>query len=705
MMKKLLFLLVSASLTTTGVFAQNFADSLRAFPGAEGYGAYVTGGRGGRVIYVTHTLDTADVNAPQYQGSLRQALSTPGIDPITIMFKCGGVIDMKISGNSKGNFKTSRSNMTIAGQTALGDGIVIKGFGIGFSGKNVIIRYMRFRPGDIYSVKGKEQSCLWYENASDFIIDHCSFSWAVEESMTIYDNQRTTVQNCLVSESLYASFHDKGIRGYGAQWGGKTASYHHNMLAHHMSRMPRQNGARSDANGTDNGVCIFDYVNNVHYNWGSDGAFYGGDSRALAGNRVDCNMINNYYIPGPASPTEAGSQYFVSPSDPAAPGQVGKWWLAGNVMWGNAAKTNDNMGQGLKNNTGSKYSASGVFSIPTHAMVIATAAEVARDSVFANVGARLPKRDAIDARVVGEAKDRLAGGEGYHFTGSIVIPPDAEKQKSTRTKGIIDTYMDTKPADADASWDAWASYYAQVDSTHAPLDSDGDGMPDEWEIMQGLDPFKAADGNFCDFNNNYTNLENYLNRGSNNGVLTRKIEQVITWEQGTVAYYGDPNIVLTATVNSSLPITYTTSGGDLENPALHVVNGNELEVLWVGDVTVTATQVGNVEYMSAQPVSKKFTVLDFRPDSTPPPVTGVDQNAQLPVKVYPNPVESQLNLSFEEEGVYDVKLLDMAGVVVYSGRVKGSSHVVDVSSYPSGTYLLSIENAQKKRSVVQIVVK
>ncbi len=696
-MKKILFLFLGICLTATGALAQDFTDSIRAFPGAEGYGAWVTGGRGGRVIYVTHTLDTADVNAPQYQGSLRQALSTPGSDPITIMFKCGGVIDMKISGNSKGNFKASRSNMTIAGQTALGDGIVIKGFGIGFSGQNVIIRHMRFRPGDIYSVPGKEQSCLWYENAGDFIIDHCSFSWAVEESMTLYDNERTTVQNCLVSESLYTSVHSKGSRAYGAQWGGKTASYHHNFLAHHMSRMPRQNGARSLASATDYGVCIFDYVNNVHYNWGSDGAFYGGDSRALPENRVDCNIINNYYIPGPSTTSTVGNQYFVAPSDPEAPGQTGQWWLEGNVMFGNDAKTNNNMGQGIRSNTGSKFSAAARFSIPAYAMVNATSAEVARDSVFSafsGVGAVLPKRDAIDARIIGEARDKMAGGVGYTFTGSM-------SSNTSKNKGILDTYTDTKPAGADASWDAWGSYYAQVDSTQAPLDSDGDGMPDWWEQLQGFDALDPADGNYRD-DNSYTNLENYLNRDGLN-IIGPKVRQVITWEQDSISAFGEPNILLAATTNGNLPITYTSNN----NAVLSVVNGNELEIAWVGEATITATQAGNAEYAQARPFSKVFTVLEFRPDppKPDPDPTGVGQNAQIPVKVYPNPVESLLNLNFEEEGVYDVKLTDMNGALVYRTRVNGGRQVIDVSPYASGTYLLSVENAQRRRSVVQIVVK
>ncbi len=946
-MKKVLLLFVSACLVATGVFAQNFADSLRAFPGAEGYGAWVTGGRGGRIVYVTHTLDTAcdagnaNANAAckqssRYQGSLRAALETPGSDPITIMFKCGGVVDMKISNNSKGNFKTSRSNMTIAGQTALGDGIVVKGYGIGFSGRNVIIRHMRFRPGDVYTVKGKEQSCLWYENASDFIIDHCSFSWAVEESMTIYDNQRTTVQYSLVSESLNTSVHDKGSRGYGAQWGGKTATYHHNFLAHHMSRMPRQNGARSDANGTDNGVCLFDYVNNVHYNWGSDGAFYGGDSRALSGNRVDNNIINNYYIPGPSTTTTLSNQYFVSPSDPEAPGQVGQWWLQGNVMKDNDAKTNNNMSQGIRSNTGNKFSASAIFSIPTDFAVVASTAEEARDVVFAGAGATLPKRDAIDARVVNEA---MTGT--YNFRGSLT-------SNTSKSYGIIDTQEDTKPTNA-IGWDAWGSYYAEVDSTYAPQDSDRDGLPDWWEDEQSLNKNDPADGKRRG-SDKYTNLERYLNSEGNfsprpnaegkqdqhirwpqvlpdnlsapatrlsasstsglpitftsgdpsivtvtDGNLltvvssgattliasiaatdeysatsyTRSIiirdKQVITWEQTLSGVYGDTLTLSASSSNVTIPIVYTPSdaavakvvdgnrlvltrattspvnvtasqpGNEWYFPATGVakpltvskasqaitweqptelsygsapitlqassssglqvsyvsgkasvatVGGGRLIIKGVGEVTITAKQTGGTNYLAAADVAKTFTVgkgaqairweqplslkvgeslnlsavsssglplsystsnssvatisgssltavsvgeatitasqpgdalytsadtarvltVTSEQDTTEKPL-GVGYNNQVPVQVYPNPVDDLLNLSFESEGAYSISLSDMNGVVVYKTKAGGTSHTIDVSSYASGTYILSVENAERKRTVVKVMVR
>ena len=232
---------------------------LIAFPGAEGYGKYTSGGRNGRVIEVTN------LNGDESAGSLRAALNTPGTDPITIVFKLSGTISL-----TKGLVKVGRSNMTIAGQTAPGDGICIKNGYLKFSGSNLIIRYMRLRPGDEAGLS--DLSSLGNENSKNVIIDHCSLSWSNEESHTCYDNKYITVQWCILSEGLYNSFDSKGARSYGSQWGGQYASYHHNLLAHNASRSPRVNGSRSHDT-----VAVCDFRNNVIFNWGKSGAIYGAE--------------------------------------------------------------------------------------------------------------------------------------------------------------------------------------------------------------------------------------------------------------------------------------------------------------------------------------------------------------------------------------------------------------------------------------------
>lgn len=477
MLRKIILVAVLFSM----VLHVNAQEKIPAFPGADGYGKYATGGRGGRVIFVTHIKDSQDKFSAGYKGSLRAALETSGSDPITIVFQCGGVISLQ------GAISCSRSNITLAGQTALGDGICVKGYGIKFSGNNIIVRHMRFRVGDDIQ---QNDPALTFSNGKTAIFDHCSFSWSVEENVNITDVDSVTIQWCINSESLYHSFHDKGDRGYAAQWGGEHASYHHNLLAHHMSRMPRQNG-----NTSDDYQLTWDYRNNVHYNWGNPEAFYGGGVEQNGG-FCHSNLINNYYRPGPATTTNKSSQYFCAPSGgrPAVTGEgheydfgYGLWYLEGNVMYDNPDKTNDNW-SGLYGPA--EHYADGEFEV---APVTLTGAEVAYMQVLNNAGATKPVRDEIDARIINEVLNGNASFGG--ITGS--------------TSGIIDRDDDLKPAGADASWTAWDIYEKVLDS-QAPADTDEDGIPDDWEDSAGLDKNNPDDGKLI-LESGYSNLEVYLN--------------------------------------------------------------------------------------------------------------------------------------------------------------------------------------------------
>jgi hypothetical protein len=466
----------------TGII-QIYSQYVPAFPGAEGYGKYVSGGRAGRVIYVTHVKDETDKFLKGYKGSLRAALQTPGSDPITIVFKCGGVI------SPKGTLNCSRSNITIAGQTALGNGICVKNYGINFSGNNIIVRHMRFRVGDEIA---QNDPALTFSNGKKAIIDHCSFSWSVEENVNITDVDSVTMQWCVNSESLYSSTHIKGARAYAAQWGGEHASYHHNLLAHHNSRMPRQNG-----NTSNDYQLTWDYRNNVHYNWGNSEAFYGGGIEQDGG-FCHSNLVNNYYKPGPATTTSKSNQYFCAPSGgrPAVVGEenvylygYGLWYLDGNVMYDNPEKTNDNW-TGLYGPV-EHHSADSFDAAP----VVTTSAETAYEQVLAGAGATIPVRDTIDARIVNEVITGTAVFGGIYGS----------------TSGIIDSHTDTKPAGAPASWNAW-EMYPETDSTLAPVDTDRDGIPDWWETANGLAYDDPEDGKaLASGNSGYTNLEEYLN--------------------------------------------------------------------------------------------------------------------------------------------------------------------------------------------------
>jgi pectate lyase len=457
------------SIILGGVLALN-AQQI-AFPGAEGYGKYTTGGRGGKVVEVTN-LEDMDANGKTIPGSLRAALGTPGSNPITIVFRVSGNISVK-----KGPFKVDRSNMTIAGQTAPGDGICIRDGYLKFSGSNLIIRYMRFRPGDEMNLA--DLSCLGNENSRNIIIDHCSLSWSNEESHTCYDNKYTTVQWCILSESLYKSYDSKGARSYASQWGGQYASYHHNLIANNASRSPRINGCRSHDT-----VALCDFRNNVIFNWGKAGAVYGGEVE-IASPDAKCNVnwVNNYYKPGPATSADL---WFAAPSYESHPGTAkayAKWYFAGNYMEGNGKGMNTDNWLGVDvAKVGSAINIKATSEFPVSSITTQTAQE-AYVSVINKAGAILPKRDAVDLRIIGEVKGAIP------MTGSGTYG---------ERKGIIDSQKATE------GWPA-------LKSETAPVDSDHDGMPDAWEKSKGLNPNNPADANGDDNKDGFTNLEEYLN--------------------------------------------------------------------------------------------------------------------------------------------------------------------------------------------------
>ena len=254
-----------------------------AFPGAEGGGSLTNGGRGGVVIHVTTLEDSRDKETGQPTvGTLRRAVQMDGTR--TIVFDVSGTIQL-----SK-QLDITSGNVTIAGQTAPGDGICIAGYPVVVKASNVIIRFMRFRMGDQNKVEGDALSINDHKN---IIIDHCSFSWSTDECVSCYGNTDFTLQYCFITESLRRSVHVKGNHGYGGIWGGTNATFHHNLLAHHDSRNPRFDHSYV------NNKCFgpVDYVNNVVYNWGGNST-YGGEGYDQA---RKINMVNNYYKYGPAT--------------------------------------------------------------------------------------------------------------------------------------------------------------------------------------------------------------------------------------------------------------------------------------------------------------------------------------------------------------------------------------------------------------------
>jgi len=432
-----------------------------AFPGAEGAGRYTKGGRGGSVYEVTNLNDSGP-------GSLREAISKGGAR--TIVFRVSGTIRLRSELNIKNAW------LTVAGQTAPGDGICIADHDVQISANQIILRHLRLRLGD--SLKTEEDT-IWGRYHKNIIIDHCSASWSVDESMSFYDNDSLTIQWCLIAESLYLSTHPKGAHGYGGIWGGRNSSFHHNLFAHHSSRTPRFAGGETAS-------CVnVDYRNNVIYNWGFNSA-YGGHGGTI-------NMVANYYKYGPA--TKSGVRYrIVEPSD-----GKGKWYIEENYVTGSPAITADNWGGGVQGAYGAE-SLSRAYEPHPFVPITQHAATEAYRRVLEYAGATLPKRDAVDSRIIQDVINGTATfeGSGYKRANSVPDP--------SLICGIIDSQNQ-------------AGGWPELFSLPAPEDGDHDGMPDYWENANGLNPADPGDRNLLN-SEGYTQLELYLNSltGATTGV-------------------------------------------------------------------------------------------------------------------------------------------------------------------------------------------
>ena len=441
----------------------SFAQEQLAFPTAEGYGKYTVGGRGGKVLVVTNLNDSGE-------GSLRAAVEADG--PRTVVFRVSGTIDLQ------SRLTIRNPYITIAGQTAPGDGICIKRYPLAIGADEVIIRYIRVRLGDESGVDADAVSSRYNKN---LILDHVSASWSVDETVSIYHNENVTVQWCLIAESMYQSNHVKGHHGFGGIWGSNNGSYHHNLLAHHSSRNPRF------ASGCGN----TDYRNNVLYNWGYQSC-YGGEKQQKGNpqfNFTRINMVANYYKPGPATRPGETSHRIAAPSTRDGAADAGQWYVAENVVEGAAAVSANNWDGGVQPvDSAKQFKMDEPWpSMPIHQQT----AEDAYASVLENAGATLPKRDAVDARIIDEVRNGYATYEGPTYK------QNSEMQDESKKSGIIDSQNDV------GGW-------PELKSLPAPADSDLDGMPDEWETKNGLNPNDPADGNRI-AEDGYTMLETYLN--------------------------------------------------------------------------------------------------------------------------------------------------------------------------------------------------
>lgn len=436
-----------------------------AFPTAEGYGKYTVGGRGGKVYEVTTLEDSG-------KGSLREAVEAKG--PRTVVFRVSGTIELKRQ------LRINNPFITIAGQTAPGDGICLRGYPLSINADEVIVRYLRVRLGDETKTESDAISSRFHKN---IILDHVSASWSVDETVSIYHCDSVTVQWCIVSESLFASNHVKGAHGFGGIWGSNYGTYHHNLLSCHSSRNPRMASATG----------YMDYRNNVIYNWGYNSC-YGGGSKQSGGYKLefsDINMVNNYYKPGPATLAGEVRHRIANPS--WANGDCGKWFIDGNVMEGDERVTRDNWDGGVQPNSNLPEVMDSIHrKTPWPSMPIKEqTAEEAYVSVLEHAGASL-HRDAVDERIVSDARNGVATFEGKAYKAKHKMTDNTKKS------GIIDSQNDV------GGW-------PELKSLPAPKDTDHDGMPDEWEKQHGLNPKDPQDGNGMTLEKGYTNLEVYLN--------------------------------------------------------------------------------------------------------------------------------------------------------------------------------------------------
>ncbi len=455
--------LIFALAAVTSSIAESGVRQL-AFPTAEGYGKYALGGRGGRVIHVTNLNDSGT-------GSFRAAIAESG--PRTIVFDVSGTIKLE------SNITIRNPYVTIAGQTAPGDGICLRGGKLSIGADHVIVRHIRIRLGDDLEGDNDALECRGRKNV---IIDHVSASWSVDETMSVYGCDSVTVQWCMITESMFFSHHVKGSHGFGGIWGSNLSTYHHNLLAHHSSRNPRI------ASNTG----YMDYRNNVVYNWGYNSCYGGEFHDPYNPAETDCsyiNMVNNYYKPGPATQPGKVSWRIVNPSYRNDYGDYGKWYVSGNYMEGNSEVTADNWNGGVQAEGSASYMK---MAQPWEAMPISeqTAIE-AYELVLAQAGATCPKRDAVDMRICSETRGGYATYEGVEYK-KVKNVTDA-----TQPCGIIDSQADV------GGW-------PELSTSTPPVDSDGDGMPDEWETRHTLNPNDPSDRNLT-HSSGYTALEVYLN--------------------------------------------------------------------------------------------------------------------------------------------------------------------------------------------------
>ena len=644
-MKKLL-MTITAAVLSIAAFAQ-----APAFPGAEGHGRYVTGGRGGKIVHVTNLNDSGT-------GSLRAAVN--GSDKKIVVFDVGGVIalksDLKIGANT-----------TIAGQTAPAPGITVRYYTIRPDASNIIVRFIRFRRGQEKDVNDGADA-IWTRHQTGQIYDHCSFSWSIDEVASFYDNNNFTMQWCTLAESLNNAGHGKGAHGYGGIWGGKLASFHHNLIAHVNNRSPRFNGARYDWTGyTSNKLYSqykwanavqsenVDFRNCVIYNCGN--GCYGGPG----GGRI--NIVNNYYKTGPAASTDRVTNISIGNSTSSSDNS--KYWnmtslyyIKGNQVNSNASRdwTGINYDSGVFTINGEKYTldtnhyygddvtytknSAGQDCVrirlenPTEAGEVTThSALKAYEKVLSFAGASL-NRDDVDTRYAKETREGTAT-----YSGSV-----------TKKKGRIDLVSDVQ---------GYTEANFGTGSRPAGYDTDNDGIPDEWEKANGLNPNNASDALLftLDKKNWYSNIEVYMNSLVQDIMLQGNADADESVDEYYPAYVNPATGEKVDEINGGNPEGGTITTEDVSFTISQLTNtGNNTSSVWDFNDGITISNEKSKSYAAGKENGIKYSA-------------GVQYTIHLPEKVS---ISKMLFTGYDNYGETDA----------YIGEINGMTYDKDTYVFP-----------------------
>jgi hypothetical protein len=462
-----------------------------AFPGAEGYGRFARGGRGGVVMEVTNLNDSGP-------GSLRAAVEASG--PRTVVFTVSGLITLE------SKLVLHNPYITVAGQTAPGKGVCMRKYNFGMLGaKDAIIRDVRVRPGNIAAIT---LDGMGMASSDHCIIDHCSVGWSIDEAVSSRSAGNITLQRTFISEALNVAGHTNyppgTAHGYAASIGGMTGSFHHNLLAHCEGRNWSMAGGLG-AGGLWTGR--LDIRNNVVYNWGH---------RATDGGAMEVDFVNNYYKPG------AATDYFfaLNAQYDNFPGMQ-RYFFDGNVMPGHFDESNQADGRTATGTNGGSVPTNYVYWVDAPFFESYVATQSAGDAykrVLSDVGCTQPVVDDHDLRVIQETRDGT-----YHYVGSVTGKP-----------GLPDTQDDV------GGWETYPELQRPAD-----WDSDHDGLPDWWEVIHGTNP-NSAPGDFSDSNadpdgDGYSNLEDYLNwLAAPHGTCTQDSYLDVDLSQLTIGFTNQP---------------------------------------------------------------------------------------------------------------------------------------------------------------------